>query len=283
METYAIRDGAYSLCAAGDLFEFVQGRSRRSLVIPTCSVGNVAQLAVDLILNSSAGARGVHVATLRHPLVLPCYGVNPYDGMDGGKPEEASSASLPDGSIRKHAAHPMDLYRLDRGDGGDGGGDGGDGGDDGDVYAIQQRAPAAAGCQVAFSRDVVAWARDAGFDVVYILGSLSAEYRKDKELNLVNGDDVMYVVCGEGESEGESEGEARCVAAGLSALGDEYRDVEEEGLHMPWAMLKAAEGRGAGAVGVLKFVLEGDNRGDAVGMAKAVASVVGVPESLFFS
>lgn len=269
METYAIRDGAYSLCAAGDLFEFVQGRSRRTLVIPTCSVGNVAQLAVDLILNSSAGARGVHVATLRHPLVLPCYGVNPYDGMDGGKPEEASSASLPDGSIRKHAAHPMDLYRLDRGDGGG----------DGDVYAIQQRAPAAAGCQVAFSRDVVAWARDAGFDVVYILGSLSAEYRKDKELNLVNGDDVMYVVCGEGESEGE----ARCVAAGLSALGDEYRDVEEEGLHMPWAMLKAAEGRGAGAVGVLKFVLEGDNRGDAVGMAKAVASVVGVPESLFFS
>ena len=36
-------------------------------------------------------------------------------------------------------------------------------------------------------------------------------------------------------------------------------------------------------MGVLKFVLEGDNRADAVGMAKAVASVVGVPESLFFS
>jgi len=266
METYAIRDGA--LCAtAGDLFEFVQ--SRRTLVLPTCSVGNVAQLAVDLILNSSAGARGAHIATLRHPLVLPCYGVNPYDGRDGGKPEEASSASRPDGSIRKHAAHPMDLYRLDRGNGGDGG-------DGGDVYVIQQRAAAAAGCQVAFSRDMMAWVRDAGFDVVYILGSLSAEYRKDKELNLVNGDGVMYVVCGEGESEGKSEGEARCVAAGLSALGEEYRDVEEEGLHMPWAMLKAAEGRGAGAVGVLKFVLEGDNRVDAVGMAKAVASVVGV-------
>lgn len=278
LEAYAITGDTYIRCArAQDAITVIDNpklpvkRRKRSIVVPTVCVGNVAQLAIDLLL-TGIRQRVEHVATLRHPLVLPCFGVNPYFPQQEAK------------DITSHAAHPMDLYRIYASEEGTG--------DDTEVYVVQQRAPASAGCQAAFSGDLMAWVREAGFDEMWILGSLSAEYRKDKDLTLVPGEDVKFV-CG-----GVSGMGVRCEGAGLSRLGAEYEEIQNsEEVLMPWALLKAAgvtgvgEGTGSAEVGgvggiggvpaaaVLKFVLEGDNRVDAVVMAKAVGRLLGVEVS----
>lgn len=285
LEAYAVTGDTYTRCArAHDVITTFEdsnsaNRRKRSIVIPTVCVGNVAQLAIDLLL-TGIRQRVDHVAMLRHPLVLPCFGVNPYSGQRNPQQEGRGIAS--------HAAHPMDLYRIgmsEQGTGAD---------SDAEVYVVQQRAPASTGCQAAFSVDLMAWVREAGFDEVWILGSLSAEYRKDKDL--VSGEDVKFV----GEVSAMA---ARCEGAGLSRLGAEYGEIQDsEEVNMPWALLKAAgmarvpgmgdggaeaaeaaeapEVGGVPAAGVLRFVMEGDNRMDAIIMAKAVGQLLGVEVSV---
>ena len=276
LTAYIVAGESYARCdSARDVFKSEASSGapferRRTLLVPTVCVGNVAQLAIDLIL-ASIQDHAEHIAMLCHPLVLPCFGVNPY----------ASRADQSNGEdtkgITSHSAHPMDLYRLNRAVDVT---SGARTAEDSDVYILQQRAPASAGCQVAFSNDLMAWAREAGFDDVWILGSLSAEYRKDKDLARV--DDVKFLC---GESAGSLALGKECAEAGLSVLGDEYREMHDsEPFHMPWALLKAAgvtepSEPAAGelrSAAILKFVLEGDNRMDAVVMAKAVGTVIGV-------
>lgn len=156
------------------------------------------------------------------------------------------------------------------------------------MYVLQQRAPASAGCQVAFSTDMMAWIREAGFTRLCVLGSLSAEYRKDKDICRDPAEDVKFVeLVGPHRSSLTSTTAtvtakattlgARCDDMGLSPLGDEYRETEEEMVHMPWALLRAAEAAdGLEAVGVLMYVMEGDNRVQGARMAQAVARVIDV-------
>ncbi len=279
LEAYIVAGDTYTRCARAQ--DVIDGsnpsvkRRKRSIVVPTVCMGNVAQLAVDLLL-AGIRQRVEHVAMLRHPLVLPCFGVNPYVPREGA------------GGITSHAAHPLDLYRLVTSEGGDGV-------DVRDVYVVQQRAPASAGCQAAFSGDLMAWVREAGFDEVWILGSLSAEYRKDRDITLAPAEEVKYV-CGDESGMG-----SRCAGAGMSRLGTEYGEIEHsEEVLMPWALMKAAgvtvdgtggaasggvggvaeaEAGGVPAAAVLRFVMEGDNRVDAVIMARAVGQLLGVEVS----
>jgi len=319
--TTATETVAYARCRdADDAGQRIFSRDRhggssikRVLILPTLCVGNVGQLAVDLLLCSLA-ERAEHVATLRHPLVLPCFGVNPYrksnsnnsnnSGSGGGRSTNTNDGPSVDTTasrhgIEAHAAHPMDLYRvapqpstMD--------------GDqtsnmtssmtsntqvETEVYLLQQRAPASAGCQVAFSRDLMEWVRDSkSIDELWIVGSVDAEYRRDIDLGPPSGSlthNMKYVAADDGDLGDVVAAMVRaCDSVGLEAMvggeGDasaSYRElVEDESsrAHMPWAMISAARAYGVASVGVVKFVLEGDNRPDAVAVARVVARLVGL-------
>jgi hypothetical protein len=245
------------------------------LILPTLCVGNVGQLAVDLLLSAFKDSVE-HVATLRHPLVLPCFGVNPYanDRLD-------SKSSV---GTESHAAHPIDLYRFK---------EQGDVRAERRVYLLQQRAPATPGCQASFSRDLMEWVRDSkGISEVWILGSVDAEYRRDVDLRPASGSithNVKFCAMSSGDiSHTVKKMVDACDSVGLQAFGgaedEEYRDlVEDEGRqsHMPWAMISAARQCNIPAVGVIKFVLEGDNRPDAMAMAGVASRLVGLGEVNF--
>lgn len=113
------------------------------LLLASESVGNVGQLAADLV-----------IATLGLPLVghlesqhlLPCAGVEAF-GTDG-------------------TIHlPLDVMAdVDR-----------------QLAIIQQRSPAINGCQGRFAGDLSIWLRDAGFKEVAYCGSIDGQLRQSAE------------------------------------------------------------------------------------------------------
>ena len=91
---------------------------------PAVTIGNVGQLAVDLLI-STAQLPLVGYLESRH--VLPCFGLDAFTG-DGGP------------------ATALELY-LDAARG---------------VLVLQQRAPAVTGCQRRFAEELLDWVRQAG-------------------------------------------------------------------------------------------------------------------------
>jgi proteasome assembly chaperone 2 len=98
-----------------------------TLVLPVVAVGNVAQLAVDLIVNTLQLQRS---ARLQDPSLLPAVGCKPYDHVPG-------------------LATSLELYQPASGSGGG-------------VALVQQRAPAAPGTQPAFAERLAAFVKQAG-------------------------------------------------------------------------------------------------------------------------
>ncbi|KAI8113250.1 hypothetical protein M9435_003254 [Picochlorum sp. BPE23] len=229
------------------------------VIIPSVSVGNVGQLAIDLLVESSSGGGEEDHARLcgvvHHPLVLPCYGGYPYSlDTRGG------------GGNKKPMAHPIDIYHVPQTP----------------VFVLQQRAPAAAGCQMDFAMDLMGWLAAGGVTNVWIVGGLDATLRRDEDIG--SGDDahLRYVMASH-RAESKDVTESCLLKRGIQALcGTEQNENsrhwkgiwDKERVHMPWALLDAAKDAGLDAVGVFKFVLEGDNTADAQIVARAVIDVV---------
>ena len=247
---------AYTLVSdAEDIFRLPEDiESLPIVIIPSVSVGNVGQLAIDLLVEASH-SREQDLPRLcgvvHHPLVLPCYGGYPYTRGGGGQ-------------NKTPMAHPIDIYYVPHTP----------------VFIVQQRAPAAAGCQVDFAMDLMGWLATGGVKDVWIVGGLDATLRRDEDIGSGEGQ-LRYVMAAPGAESCDGI-ESRLQSHGLRGLcgTDEensrhWKGIwERERVHMPWALLDAARDAGLHAVGVFKFVLEGDNTADAQIMAKAVIDVV---------
>lgn len=101
-----------------------------TLILPVVAVGNVAQLAVDLIVNTFQLERS---ARLQDPSLLPAVGCKPYDHVPG-------------------LATALELYQPAAGGSG--------------IAVVQQRAPAAPGTQPAFAERLASFVKQAGVSEV---------------------------------------------------------------------------------------------------------------------
>eukprot|EP00892_Ulva_mutabilis_P004740 jgi/Ulvmu1/2638/UM014_0090.1 len=127
------------------------------LLVGVPAVGNVGQLAVDLLICNSAAQK---CAVLESPDVLPIFGHGAY------------SASKSDSSSSK-SEHPsivtsLEIYRTKT--------------EEGWCYILQQRGPVATGRQVAFSQSLTDWIVKSGFSSTLLLSSVDAGFRGDAQL-----------------------------------------------------------------------------------------------------
>ncbi|KAJ7551012.1 hypothetical protein O6H91_07G129900 [Diphasiastrum complanatum] len=112
-----------------------------TLVLPVLSIGNVGQLAVDLLISSLGAER---IGFLEDPNVLPCVGNDPF----GPEPEGRLTVAL-------------ELYRdVKR-----------------ELGILQQRSPVAKGSMLKYAKNLATWAKSAGFKEIVILSSLDSGKR----------------------------------------------------------------------------------------------------------
>ena len=249
------------------------------VVVPAVGVGNVGQLALDLLIASTQAPR---VGRLDDPRLLPCVGALAYT----------------------HAPGPALSLEVFRAPGG------------GAVF-LQQRAPAAPGTQRAFAQALASWAKEAGVAQVrwrgngfmpltesaanppaltfcaisppsglpcapspprprqvVVLGSLDAATRVDAQLA-----GPQLRCWAPGTSGGGEELAAACAGAGLAALEPAWFEGGKplgERLLPPWPLLRACSEGGVPAAAALTFATEGDNQPEAYALAAAGAAVLGL-------
>lgn len=97
---------------------------------PAVTIGNVGQLATDLLISTLRLSR---VGFLETTAVLPCAGNDAFSHQKG------------------QIALSLELFHLQQPDG------------QLDIYLIQQRSPAAKGCQQRFAEELSEWTCKAGF------------------------------------------------------------------------------------------------------------------------
>ena len=115
-----------------------------TLVVPAVSIGNVGQLAMDLIIETSKAPR---IGRLIDPSLIPCAGTGSYSHVSG-------------------IAYGMELFALPNTK----------------TILMQQRAPAAPGLQQALADAVADWAKSARVTQIWVLGSLDGSFRRDDQL-----------------------------------------------------------------------------------------------------
>ncbi|KAK9826034.1 hypothetical protein WJX74_007083 [Apatococcus lobatus] len=119
----------------------------KSLVLPAVSVGNVGQLALDLLINTAAAPC---TGRLQTTCLLPCIGRGAYDHQ----PAES-------------LATPLELYIPKVGS----------------VAYLQQRSPAALGQQAVFAKQLAEQLQKLRPEEVVVLASLDAAGRFDHQLS----------------------------------------------------------------------------------------------------
>jgi proteasome assembly chaperone 2 len=210
-----------------------------TLIIPAVSLGNVGQLAVDLIIETHPEC--TRVGRLAHAAVLPCAGMNGF----------APRISGPTFALELFAVPSSNLLIL------------------------QQRSSVAPGLQQAFAEDLAAWARGLGIGRVWVLGSLDARFRHGAQLQ--SETPLRSWMPESSSKEGEEELQRACQAADAPALEPEYEAEGKplsDRLTPPWPLLRACGSKGLLCAALLVFVIEGDNVMDAVTLANAMGRAV---------
>ncbi|GFR65983.1 proteasome assembly chaperone 2 [Elysia marginata] len=119
-----------------------------TLIVPTVSVGNVGQLAADLVISTLWMER---VGFILHPSLLPCVGNNPFAH------EDATSCKM---------STCCEVYESTSSQ----------------VVVIQQRAPFVKGRRKEYAEWLSAWIKKHNFYQVAILTSTFAQERLDHQL-----------------------------------------------------------------------------------------------------
>ncbi|KAH9499766.1 Proteasome assembly chaperone 2 [Bulinus truncatus] len=120
-----------------------------TLILPCVSVGNVGQLATDLLISTYSMERAGYIL---HPSLLPCVGNNPFES--GGQNINQITTCC-------------EVYQKT----------------DLNVVIIQQRAPCIKGKRKEFADWLVSWIKENQFDQVVILTSSFAHERIDQQLS----------------------------------------------------------------------------------------------------
>ena len=123
-----------------DNIEHNAPQSGDTLLLPSIAIGNVGQLAIDLLINTAMcnGERIQKIGVLKSRFVLPMIGIDPLD-LHGEHNSLCTSA---------------EVFRMDRSK----------------LTILQIRSPIEEGCMQAFAQDLISWTKDAGFQKLVLLG-----------------------------------------------------------------------------------------------------------------
>jgi len=200
-----------------------------TLLLPSVSVGNVGQLAIDVVL---ATLRPTLVSQVVHPSLIPCCGSDPLD---------PSSTAL---------TTAMQLYvhtgaRL---------------------AVLQLRSGLLPGEGGAFLRDLLAWAEGRGLARLVMLASSHSHHRGDRQLQ--GGSPLRYLAttallaaAPPPKSFAAFENEVALVPGGGEG-------VVVPGGGLAARFVRACEEKGVEGCVLLKFCAEGDNTQDAMQVAE---------------
>jgi proteasome assembly chaperone 2 len=238
-----------------------------TLVLPALSIGNVGQLAVDLLVSSTGAER---VGYLDDPNLLPCVGNDAY-------------GPLPCGEI----ALPLEVYESSSIA----------------TTLAQQRSPVAKGMMIKFAENIANFAASSGKKHIIVLSSL--DFQRLHNLDMSRGPQVYYL--SNAESDGrddhcerlgfgrlhEYDSEGRCWKYLSSVF--EKNSVEELALpsedeledidyypSLPFAALFSAfKARGLKMTCLLCYCSEGDNIPEAFLLAEASSKLMGLTPDKF--
>lgn len=115
-----------------------------TLIVSTPCIGNVSQLAMDIIIETSSAIR---IAHLHSKKLIPFVGVHPYTHISG-------------------VAFALELYHIPNTA----------------IFLIQQRSPAAPGLQKEYADQLADSINSFEFSSVLVLSSLDGSFRRDAQL-----------------------------------------------------------------------------------------------------
>ncbi|KAL6637930.1 hypothetical protein ACP70R_025502 [Stipagrostis hirtigluma subsp. patula] len=232
-----------------------------TLIMPALSIGNVGQLAVDLLISS---ARAKRVAYLDEPSVLPCA------GNDAFGPDAVGDLAL------ALEAYESTYHRL---------------------AFIQQRSPVITGMAVSFAKNVADFISSIGKEHIIILSSLDSGRRRviDASSNMQvyylssckeDGSDPEYEKLGwkKLEEYDPTQPQWKCLDSLLAGDGlseDMVGDSDEMTINdyyasLPFAALfSACKAKGLKVSCVLCYCSEGDNMPESFQLAEAACKLLG--------
>ncbi|KAK6983698.1 proteasome assembly chaperone 2 [Biomphalaria glabrata] len=213
-----------------------------TLILPCVSVGNVGQLAADLLISNFSFER---VGYIVHPSLLPCIGNNPYAVA---------------GDTLSHMTTCCEVYQNT----------------DAKLVIMQQRAPFVKNKGKEFASWLVSWIKESHFAQVIVLTSSFAQERIDQQLS---GPPFRILLTNEMDKKfGDElknqlswkELERRHSLPTPSPLQICENGTGSQVLYMPGSGIAKQifeKCQDLPVLVLLMFVSEGDNAGDAVAMA----------------
>jgi proteasome assembly chaperone 2 len=206
-----------------------------TLIVPAVSIGNVGQLAIDLIIETS---KALKVGRFADENILPCCGAGSYSHIPG-------------------PSFAMELFTLPG---------------NSNTFLLQQRAPVAPGLQRQFADALVSWAHSVGIAKIIILGGLDGSFRRDDQLQgsqlrywIAGNDEDLAILCSSIPELGCLEGE----------WFDNDKPLKDRLTPpWPLVQACGATGNAVPCAAILAFVLEGENIPDAVNVANEAVKVV---------
>ncbi|KAF5842841.1 PAC2 family-domain-containing protein [Dunaliella salina] len=204
-----------------------------TVVLPAVSVGNVGELATDVLITSLLPA-GLHlVARLEEPNCLPVVGNDAYSLQAPGTLSTA-----------------LELYHLQGTT----------------TYFLQQRAPAMKGRQAEFAASLAHWLQREGVQQVVVLCGLNAVSRKDSQIMgaptrfLSSAGSPLSELCASG------------LGLPVLEEDYLAEEKQLHGLLPPWPLLEACQQRAIPTLLLMRFVTEGDNQADGMELARQTLS-----------
>ncbi|XP_038889004.1 proteasome assembly chaperone 2 [Benincasa hispida] len=233
-----------------------------TLVLPALSIGNVGQLAVDLLVSSMRAAR---IAYLDDPFVLPCIGNNAYEPSPIGE-----------------LALPLEVYESTSNA----------------LTFVQQRSPVIKGKMVEFAKNLADFIATCGKKHVVLLSSL--DFGRWQQIDTSSGSQIHYLSSTNDDGTDDNcermgwrrlqeydPGQSRwnylstlTEAKTTQEDGPPFDDELEEGDYLPslpfaslFTFLKA---KGVKVTCLLCYCSEGDNIPDAFNLAEATGKLLGL-------
>ncbi|KAF5751135.1 proteasome assembly chaperone 2 [Tripterygium wilfordii] len=242
-------------------------RECSTLLLPALSIGNVGQLAVDLLVSSSRAER---VGFLDDPNILPCVGNDAY-------------GPIPCGEL----ALPLEAYESPSNA----------------LTLIQQRSPVVQGMMVEFAKNLADFAAANGKEHVVVLSSL--DFGRWRHIDMSSGLQIYYLSSAKPDGTDdycEQLGWKRLqeynpdqrswqflssLAEGNDVQDSSYPfedDVEEEDYYpsLPFAALFSCfKAKGLKVTCLLCYCSEGDNTSDAFHLAESTCKLLGLSPDNF--
>ncbi|XP_024021298.1 proteasome assembly chaperone 2 isoform X2 [Morus notabilis] len=233
-----------------------------TLVLPALSIGNVGQLALDLLVSTMRAER---IGYLDTPFVLPCVGNDAY-------------VPTPQG----HLALPLEAYESPSNA----------------LTLLQQRSPIVKGTIIEFAKNLADFAAASGKKHVVLLSSL--DFGRWQRIDVSSGSQVHYLsstnedgtddyceVLGLKRLQEYNPEQRRwkyltTLAEGSAMLDEElpFEDEEDYYPSLPFAALYCCfKAKGLKVTCLLCYCTEGDNIPDAFNLAEAACKLLGISPS----